>query len=199
MQLDWQTHFDRVVIPSWRAFLAAEVRLSAAVVARDTALVDHESYEVLREGGAAAIYLHHFTEIVWDRQAHILAAGLNGIGDVRRWLGAMCYAGRSNTLVDDVDLLRDIADALKHATLTRQNPLPKSTCQQSSDYRRHRVWRSSVRRRQVWGHRPGSGARKRSDARALWCSTERRRCLAARHGCSYWSATAMGNITARSP
>jgi hypothetical protein len=153
MQFDWQTHFDRVVIPSWRAFLTAEDRLSAAVVAQDAALIDHESYEALREGGAAAIYLHHFTEIAWDRRAHFLAAGLNGVGDVRGWLATMCYAGRSNTLVADFELLRDIADALKHATLTRQNPAPRVPANNrvitvGTGYGGHSLWRG-----QVWWHR----------------------------------------------
>ena len=84
MQFDWMTHFERIVIPAWQAYLATEERLTEAVIAEDQENIERLSYEVLREGGAAAIYLHQFSDIVFNRRPilgeHVAPAG----GDLGR-------------------------------------------------------------------------------------------------------------------
>jgi hypothetical protein len=118
MQLPWDEHFSEIVIPAWQAYLAAEERLTAASLgAVDDALV-RARYDALREGGAASFYLHHFGEIVLRAAPSWLSPKATTSNRVVEWLAAFCFALRTERQIADVELLKDVADALKHAILT---------------------------------------------------------------------------------
>ena len=113
-------HFREIVIPSWQAYLGAERRLSDAIAARDDDLIRRARYDALREGGAASFYLHHFAEIVARAEPPWLPAGTVTAEQIWLWVGRQCLMLRTAEPVADVALLGDVADALKHAILTRR-------------------------------------------------------------------------------
>jgi len=128
LQLGWHRHFCCIVVPAWQAYLDAERRLSVANRSGDGGAIEHASNEALREGGAASLYLHHFIEIVVNERPDFLPPEIIGmddagsrLGQTRKWLAESCFTGRSEKLCMDVELLRQVADALKHAALTREN------------------------------------------------------------------------------
>ncbi len=120
MQLGWELHFKEIVVPAWQAYLAAEKALTEVVETGDERAIGAAEFRALREGGAAAFYLHHFADIVFAEGPEFLELphGSN-LGDLRAWLSSFCFALRTEEPSEDVNLLRDVADALKHAVLTR--------------------------------------------------------------------------------
>ncbi len=128
MQLGWERHFRHIVIPAWRQYLSAERQLTEAAKLSDQEAVEIARYDALREGGAASMYLHHFIEIVVNERPNFLPDDIREIkdapsrlGSTRKWLAEACFMLRGDTLCADVELLRQVADALKHAALTREN------------------------------------------------------------------------------
>ena len=119
MQLPWDEHFYEIVIPAWQAYLTAESRLTDAINARNEEASKRAGYDALREGGAATIYLHHFAEIVMRARPGWLLGSISSAAELRRWVSDHCTMLRTDRKVDDVQLCRDLADALKHAILTR--------------------------------------------------------------------------------
>lgn len=119
MQLPWDEHFFEIVLPAWQAYLASESELTASVISGDEAAARRARYRALREAGSASFYLHHFAEIVLRARPHWLPAGVEDLRNLRQWLAGHCTALRTDQRVDDVRLLGDVADALKHAVLTR--------------------------------------------------------------------------------
>ena len=119
MQLPWDEHFAEIVLPAWQAYRAAETRLSAAT--ENETQVERAAYDALREGGAAAFYLHHFGEIVLRARPEWLPPELTRPHEVWAWLASFCTMLRTERPIDDVALLWAVADALKHGVLTR-NP-----------------------------------------------------------------------------
>lgn len=118
MQLPWDEHFEKIVVPAWQAYLNAESRLTDAVLAEVQVRIEYARYEALREGGAASFYLHHYAEIVLRARPAWLPDEITKARGVRDWLSRLCTMLRSGRSVDDVALLGDVADALKHAVLT---------------------------------------------------------------------------------
>jgi hypothetical protein len=115
MQLPWDEHFHEIVIPAWQAYRAVEQRLSDAVTTREAASITRASYDALREGGAAAFYLHHFAEVVLRARPNWFPC--KTLPEARTWLASYCTMIRSENRVGDVSLLGDVADSLKHAIL----------------------------------------------------------------------------------
>ena len=73
--------------------------------------------DALREGGAATFYLHHFAEIVANENAF----GDLTLAEIRNRASQACiYLRTEGQPSADISLLGDIADALKHARLTRR-------------------------------------------------------------------------------
>jgi hypothetical protein len=120
MQLPWDEHFLEIVIPAWQAYRISEQRLTEAVVAKDESLAAKARYNALREGGASSFYVHHFGEVVLRAQPDWLPSDLKSPVDVMRWLSSYCTMLRTDRKIDDVALLGDVADALKHAILSRR-------------------------------------------------------------------------------
>lgn len=121
MQLPWDEHFFEIVIPAWQAYLAAEAELTAAHRGGVAAEMSRARYKALREAGAASFFLHHYAEIVLRARPPWLPHEIKNLGEVRKLASAHCTRLRSDAQIDDVGLLHDVADALKHAVLTR-NP-----------------------------------------------------------------------------
>jgi hypothetical protein len=115
----WDEHFREIVIPAWQAFLIAEQRLSSAVERKDEGEIRRASYEALREGGAATLYVHHFADVVFHARPPWLPKGVASEDDVRRWLAEQCTYLRTEQPTRDVGLLWAIANSLKHSVLTR--------------------------------------------------------------------------------
>lgn len=120
MQLAWDVHFHRIVIAAWQAYRRAEEDLSRALAAADPSRIEQARFEALREGGAAAFYVHHYAEVVLRARPPWLASGANELADVLNQARSHCTASRSTRKIDDLSLLGDVADALKHAVLTRR-------------------------------------------------------------------------------
>jgi hypothetical protein len=120
MQLPWDEHFREIVIPAWQAYLQAEQRLTGAFAADDAGKIEKAKYDALREGGAAVFYVHHFGEVVLRARPHWLPPELTAPAEVSGWLSSYCTMLRSDERTNDVSLLGDVADALKHAILTRR-------------------------------------------------------------------------------
>jgi len=119
MQLPWDEHFFEIVLPAWQAYLASESELTAAVSSGDEMAAARARYRALREAGSASFYLHHFAEIVLRARPHWLPAEVADLRNLRQWLAGHCTTRRTDQRIDDVRLLGDVADALKHAVLTR--------------------------------------------------------------------------------
>ena len=115
MQLPWDEHFHEIVVPAWQAYLASEAALTAANAESSSA-----RYVALREAGAASFYVHHFGDIVLRARPHWLPDHISSLRALREWLAPNCTALRTTTVIDDIGLLGDVADALKHAVLTRR-------------------------------------------------------------------------------
>jgi hypothetical protein len=119
MQLPWDEHLLEIVIPAWQAYLRAEERLTEAINDANTEVSRRAGYDALREGGAATMYLHHFADVVMRARPNWVPLGARSIRDLRRSASAHCTMLRSERKVADIELCGDVADALKHAILTR--------------------------------------------------------------------------------
>jgi len=119
MQLPWDEHFFEIVLPAWQAYLASEADLTSATNSGDEAASSRARYRALREAGAASFYLHHFAEIVLRARPKWLPDDVTSLAQLREWLSSHCTALRTIDPSTDVQLLGDVADALKHGILTR--------------------------------------------------------------------------------
>jgi hypothetical protein len=119
VQLPWDEHFYEIVITAWQAYLTAEGRLTDAINSNNEDVSRRAGYDALREGGAATIYLHHFADVVMRARPDWLPGELSSLGELRRWVSEHCTMLRTDRSVPDVELCGDVADALKHAILTR--------------------------------------------------------------------------------
>jgi hypothetical protein len=121
MQLPWDEHLYEIVLPAWQAYRSSEVELTSALRSGDEAASSRARYRALREAGSASFYLHHFSEIVLRARPSWMPEEASDLGKLRQWVSRHCTALRTECPTPDVQLLGDVADALKHAVLTR-NP-----------------------------------------------------------------------------
>lgn len=120
MQLPWDEHFREIVVPAWQTYLGAEQRLTEAIQAKNPDRIVRARYDALREGGAAVFYIHHFAEVVLRARPRWLPIEVTTSGETWEWLAPHCTMLRTDEVVPDVSLLGSVADALKHAVLTRR-------------------------------------------------------------------------------
>jgi hypothetical protein len=110
-------HLDNIVRPAIRDYFAAEEALDAANAKGDAQAVANARFDVIRKARTATVELNHLTDFVLHNQTPPMAfADLTAI---RTAIRSTCVFGRGTTAVNDIDLLRDAADALKHAVLNR--------------------------------------------------------------------------------
>lgn len=112
MQFDAGIHFSEIVCPAIDDYLAAEEALTIAVKSGNG--LEEARYKALRLGAAAAIFLHHFSDVIANRPPEHLPDFQGDVGKVRGWLATFG--------TNDVGILRDTADALKHAVLNPDRP-----------------------------------------------------------------------------
>lgn len=114
MQLDVREHFREIVEPAIADYEQAEADLTRTAQTGDETALRRTSLRALRLGGSAALLLHHFADIVARRPAVGFPDFHERVDDVRDWM--------INNGARDLVLLGDVADALKHAVLTRRLP-----------------------------------------------------------------------------
>jgi hypothetical protein len=120
MELGWQKYFERVAHPAWQSYLRAEAALTEAWKAGDAAALEEAKYRTLRKSSSSILNLHHFADIVENERAIFLPAQATNVEQVLQYVEGHCRMLRSNDATRDVSLLRDVAEALKHAQLTRR-------------------------------------------------------------------------------
>ena len=121
MHLDWRVHFDKIVLPTVKEYFLSERELSAACSGQHPDL-DHFRFEALRRAGAASFYLHHFSDVVANEWPEFLPSPgeYDRLKKVRDFVSERCFYSRSEEPSNDVHLLGEVADALKHSVLTRR-------------------------------------------------------------------------------
>jgi hypothetical protein len=119
--LNIQTHWDRLLLPMRADFAAAEDGLTNAYLSDDGAAVKEASYQALRSGMAAAIFVYHFHEVVLDRKAlHPQPANVTAI---RALIEAATHDAVGDLRPDDHRVLGEAANAVKHAELRDPNTI----------------------------------------------------------------------------
>lgn len=118
----WREHLSEIVLPAWQDYLSAEHRLSLAMKLGDEAAALRQGYAALRSGAAAALFLHHFADVVLKERPHFLPPGIESAADAHEWLTGYCTYLRTDRIAADVLLLADVVEGLKHAHLTQVRP-----------------------------------------------------------------------------
>jgi hypothetical protein len=106
-------HLDDLVRTALLDYIAAEAGLNVANDSGDAAAIQEAKRRVNMTARQAVDFLHHFADFVWKEPDPALAA-FKHTGDVRNAVRPLCVFARSQTSVDDVTLLMDVADAFKH-------------------------------------------------------------------------------------
>jgi hypothetical protein len=110
-------HLDNIVRPAIRDYFAAEEALDAANAKGDAQAVADARFEVIRKARTAAVELHHLADFVVNNPAP--GATFADLAAARAAIRSVCVFARGTTAVQDTDLLRDAADALKHVKMDR--------------------------------------------------------------------------------
>jgi hypothetical protein len=109
MQFEAGIHFTEIVCPTISDYLEAEGKLTIAVKKENDSELESAKFNALRLGAAAAIFLHHFSDVVANRPPENVPDFKGDVGKVRTWIATFGTG--------DVPILRDTADALKHSVL----------------------------------------------------------------------------------
>jgi hypothetical protein len=110
----------RLVRPALREYGDAEQALSRAHETGDPAEIEDARLEVMRRARTAAIELNHFADFALKERSALFPPS-SAISDVRSAVQARCMFLRGSRPVEDVSLLRNIAEAFKHHELDRVN------------------------------------------------------------------------------
>ena len=111
-------HVDRIVRPALRDYLAAERALNTAHDTKDNAAIDAARSDAMRKARSAANELHHLADFVLNNPPPGMPS-YPDVGPLRLHLNPHCVFLRTTTLIDDVQLLRAVSEALKHFHLDR--------------------------------------------------------------------------------
>jgi hypothetical protein len=112
-------HLDNVVRPALRDYLSAETALNAAHESKDHNAIAAARKAVMRAARTAAVELHQFADLVANEPTPELPPFKNA--EAARFAAKPhCVYIRTATLIDDVHLLGDVADAFKHHKLNRK-------------------------------------------------------------------------------
>lgn len=117
-----ESHFEDIVVRSWRNYIECEYALSRAHQEGDTVAIDEARKAVALSARSACIEMHQYTDTIAaqtvDRPAW-LPKGISALDGLRDSVSKRCMMLRNGTPCADVHLLHDIADAFKHSILTR--------------------------------------------------------------------------------
>lgn len=117
--LNLENHWNRMVLSSVREFLEAEDHAAGLWAGSNKEAAQAAAYEALRRGMTAAIFLHHFSEVAVNRDPQALEG--RKLADVYRELANRTVAADSTARPDDWKILKEVADAIKHAELTAKH------------------------------------------------------------------------------
>lgn len=117
--LNLENHWNRMVLASVREFLDAEDLAVDLWAGSDKEAAQAAAYEALRRGMTAAIFLHHFSEVALNRDHEALKGWK--LADVYQELEKRTVAADSAARPDDWKILKEVADAIKHAELTAKH------------------------------------------------------------------------------
>jgi hypothetical protein len=113
-------HMAGPVRTALRKYLEAERVLTEALESKDASAIAAARADVMLAGRQAVDLLHHFADFALKEPSAALPMFAR-IDDVRTAVDAKCVYGRSGEYIDDVGLLRDVADAFKHHKPDRAN------------------------------------------------------------------------------
>ncbi len=117
--LNLENHWNRMVLASVREFIDAEDYAAGLWAGGDKEAAQATAYEALRRGMTAAIFLHHFSEVAVNRDPQALQG--KKLADVYQELQNRTVAADSAARPDDWKILKEVADAIKHAELTAKH------------------------------------------------------------------------------
>ncbi|MEZ5849996.1 MAG: hypothetical protein R3D68_04990 [Hyphomicrobiaceae bacterium] len=124
-------YFATFVVRNFRAFIAAERSLVAAVKSGDSALLHDARAAALVAGMNAAVPAYHFADVAaTDRPAWVpnsIGSGRDAVSRLRQHVEPMCRMLRSPYPIRDLTLLGDVVDAYKHAELRDRTRLVSSS------------------------------------------------------------------------
>ena len=114
---DAEVYFDRIVVSTFRAFIAAENALT--VTGREGTPEELEAARDAMMGAAwsSAIAIHQMGDYVLAAKPAWLPSHIGSEQGVRDWLQANHCKMLRGAPIDDVSLLGDLADAFKHSEL----------------------------------------------------------------------------------
>jgi hypothetical protein len=112
-------HLDNIVRPALRNYLSAEMALNAAHESKDPKAIDAARKAVMRVARSAAVELHQLADLVANEPTPQLPVFIDA-AVARIAVKPHCVFIRTTTLIDDVHLLGDVADAFKHHKLNRR-------------------------------------------------------------------------------
>jgi hypothetical protein len=122
-------HIERTIRPALRKYLDAETVLTAAIKTGDAVTIATARQDVMLAARQAVDVLHHQSDFVLKEPSAALPP-FGKIEDVRRALDGLCVYGRTGSHINDVGLLRDVADAFKHHRPDRANA--RCACRRTS-------------------------------------------------------------------
>lgn len=108
-------HFEDIVLPALREYVEAERRLTGAVTAGVPSEIEAARKLAMRRARTGSIELHQLADYAAN-----LASPPSNAGLIRATVQQSCVFLRQSASIDDVDLLRDVAEAFKHHTLDRK-------------------------------------------------------------------------------
>src|SRR6267142_279731 len=112
-------HLENVVRPALRDYLSAEMVLNDAHRSNAADAIEVARKAVMRAARIAAVELHQFADLVANEPTPELPPFKNAEA-ARFAVKPHCVYIRTATLIDDVHLLGDVADAFKHHKLDRK-------------------------------------------------------------------------------
>jgi hypothetical protein len=118
-------HIADTVRPVLRKYMAAERTLTDALDSNDAAAIAAARQDVRLAGRQAVDLLHHLADFVLKEPTPRLSFA--DISAVRAAVGAQCVYARGADPIDDLGLLRDVADAFKHHRPDRKSQVDVST------------------------------------------------------------------------
>ncbi|MDC7675257.1 hypothetical protein [Asticcacaulis machinosus] len=137
MDFSISDHFEFVILKQLEEYDQAEQRLTDAVLSKDSDLINLARFDALRIGTNAIWHVHHFAEIVFTRINERGAKPSEAEAFRQEIEHDHCRCLRSGAAVNDISILADAADALKHSILRRTDRLVSSRDQvlaTSSEY-----------------------------------------------------------------
>jgi len=168
-------HIDNVVRPALRDYLGAEMALNAAHDSKDPKVIYAARKAVMRVARTAAIELHQFADLVANEPTPQLPV-FTDAAVARIAVKPHCVFIRTTTLIDDVHLLGDVADAFKHHKLNRRTATIYR--REGRRHSRQRLWRDAFWRRKVrWCRASSCNPAERRQTRAIGYPAECVRCL----------------------